>query len=148
MKIESKTLLILGGALLAWPLISKAVAGSKLSIVFSRIKSVNYQGGQLQIIIELRAINPSNQDFTIRSLHGDLYFNGTSVGQGFILSPLTIQPNSYTDLPITFTLTTGQAANAIYNLVTGGTSGGATLNFKGSANVDGLPIPINQTFGL
>lgn len=147
LKIETKTLLIAGGVLLALPLVKKAFAGAKLNIVFSRVKNIGYQGGQLKVTIELRALNPTGEVFTINSLLGNLFFNSASIGQGFILSPLTIQPNSYTDLPITFTVDPGQAANAIYDIATNGKPG-AALQFKGSANVDGVPLPINQTFNL
>jgi LEA14-like dessication related protein len=135
--------LMLLGTLFVGGLISKG--DSLRSIIFrlDRIHSIEWNNGP-SLLISIQAQNPTNQSFTIKSIVGNAYCDGYLIGNAFLFSPFTIEPNSQREFIITIQLslinTTTQLLDAIEN---GHFKKEITID--GKFNVDNLVIPIKQT---
>ncbi len=139
-----RNILFLVGGAAALFLLSRFRFGQKA--VFS-LRSIRPGGRLLSPVlnIELAAQNPTNSAITIRSITGDVSVKGSSVASVSAFGDQRIPANSETIIR----LQARPSAIGIFQTVRDffnkeKTPGPVNINFTGTANVDGLVVPISD----
>jgi hypothetical protein len=120
-------------------LYSKAHTGNSLQFV---PLGASWSGGALQVDIGVQ--NPTQDSLQLNSLAGSVYVNGTIAGNVSDFTPRLIAANQQTPIQLTYTPNILGTVVAVLNQVSNG--GGVLIGLNGSANVNGIPLPINLTF--
>jgi LEA14-like dessication related protein len=129
--------LIVIGILAAFYYYSNNAIGS---LVYN-VNGVNFSGGKL--VLSFQIINPSSQQFALRSIVGNLTYNGQVIGNVSSLLAVNIPPNSKVSIPVNVSLNTLGIAQEITLLFEGqGTSG----NFGLAANINIAGVVVNKIF--
>jgi hypothetical protein len=137
------TVLLVGGALIAFNLLNKAGTAKALVFFPDQVKGTLDPASNPILNVRLSVQNPTSQGFTIRAITANLYANTSLVGNVSSFQQVTIKPlsTSYIDLVIKVSML--GVATDLYNAITGGFSFSQKVLLAGSANVDGLNIPLN-----
>lgn len=120
-------------------LYSKAHTGTSLQFV---PLGASWSGGALQVDIGVQ--NPTNDSLQLTSLAGSVYVNGTIAGNVSDFTPRLIAANQQTPIELTYTPNILGTAAAIFNQFNNG--GGIQIAVQGTANVNGIALPINLIF--
>jgi len=131
-------LLLIAGVVALW-VYSKAHTGANLQFL---PLGASWDGGSLHIQIGVQ--NPTNDSLQFQSLAGTVYINGTAAGTITDFTPAIIAPNAQTPVTLVYSPSLFGVAAAVINLLNNGD--GVTIGLKGSANVNGVSIPVNLTF--
>lgn len=131
-------LLLVGGVVALWAL-SKAHTGANLQFV---PLGANWDGGTLHV--QIGVLNPTNGSLQLTSLAGQVYINGTAAGTLSDFTPTLILPNAQTPISITYTPSILGVFSTLLNQVSNG--GGVAIAIKGSANVNGVILPVTVNF--
>lgn len=136
---------ILAGAAAIYLLAKKSLA-SKLQFSF---KSFSTSGSLTspKLNIHLSALNPSNQSAKINSIVGELYVNDSFIGDVTSFTPQIISPNAESDISFQIKPSLLSGLSLIKNLLVN-KGKGYKFKFKGNANVNGLVIPIDETYSI
>jgi hypothetical protein len=140
-----RNILFLVGGAAALFLLSRYRFGQKA--VFS-LRSIRPGGRLLSPVfnVELTAQNPTNTAITIRSITGNINVKGSTVASVSAFGDQRVAANSETVIK----LQARPSAIGIFETVRDffnkeKTPGPVTVNFNGTANVDGLVVPISDT---
>jgi LEA14-like dessication related protein len=120
-------------------LYSKAHTGQSLQFV---PLGASWDGGALQVDIGVQ--NPTNDSLQLTSLAGQIYVNGMSIGNISEFTPRLIAANQQTPITLTYKPSILGVGLAVLNQVNNG--GGVQIAVHGSANVNGIQLPINLNF--
>lgn len=128
-------------------IIRRSSFAKNLIFTFNNIKPVG-KWWQPELIITLGVQNPTNQVATIRAISGTLYLSDKAISNISNFNQQTIQPQI--ESLISFSVRPGVVgiANVIKEIFTGTKSKQYNFKFIGSANVDGVLLPIDQEFIL
>ncbi len=132
------TLGILGYA--AYYLYSRYIVGSGLNFV---PRGLNFNG--LTATVNIGVQNPSSNALTLNSFVGNLYINGSNFGPVSSFATTVIQPNSETVIPVNVSPNILGIASQTAEIIQNGFDG-LTGELKGTANVNGAPLPIDINF--
>jgi LEA14-like dessication related protein len=113
--------LLIGGALLVYSLLSKINTASKLILSPYQVQSVDLSQIQPVMIVTMRVQNPTNTPLTLISLSGNAYLNSTLVGNIENFLPATFAANSSTLLPVTIQLSWVAILGDLVKALQGGT---------------------------
>lgn len=131
-------LLLIAGVVALWAF-SKAHTGANLQFL---PLGASWDGGALQVQIGVQ--NPTNDSLQFQSLAGTVYINGTAAGTISDFTPAIIAPNAQTPVTLTYNPSIFGVASVVINQLNNG--GGVTIGLKGSANVNGISLPVNLNF--
>lgn len=92
--------------------------------------------------------NPSNQQFVVRSIVGQLQANGENIGNVSTFQATVINPNSEAILPVYVRLNPIGIVTDIIALIQGGGGISQTIRLKGTANVNNTLAPIDVTYKI
>lgn len=135
--MDNGLLLLLG--LGAYLLYSKANTASSLQFL---PLGANWNGGTLQIQVGVQ--NPTNGTLTLSSLAATAYVNGTPTGNVSDFTPAIIAPNAQTPIQLNFNPNViGIAQDLLSEL---NTQSAMNISLKGTANVNGVSLPVNINF--
>lgn len=140
--------LVLGigaAAIVAYLLFRKASGLGTLNFYPASVKSIDFNSGELIMTANINVQNTSNQHFTLNSLAGNLYANGYLVGNAALFTPVAIQPNSQTLLPVKIKLSAIGLVNDIIRAFEQN-SFSQELELEANANVDQLQIPVKLKY--
>ena len=128
-------------------IIRKSSFAKNLIFSFNNIKPVG-KWWQPELIITLSVQNPTNQVATIRAISGTLYLSDKAISNISNFNQQNIQPQM--ESLISFSARPGVVgiANVIKEIFSGTKSKQYTFKFIGSANVEGVLLPIDQEFIL
>jgi len=140
--------LVLGGAIVLalYSVGSYALAGLNLVFLPGSVSSVVMSGANPLITFTIQVQNTSSTSLTINSLAGNIIANGTLIGNISSFTPTTIPPG-VTLLPVTANLQAVSLVSSILNIFQNN-SGSQALALQGSANVGGIPVPLNLTYTI
>lgn len=143
--MNKNLILILAGATAIYLLAKKSLA-KKLQFSFKNL-STSGSVTSPKINIRLSALNPSNQTAKINSIVGELYVNNSFIGDVSTFVPQVIAPNAESQVSFVIKPSLLSAFSTVKNLILN-KGKGYKFEFKGNANVDGLVIPLEQTYNL
>lgn len=128
-------------------IIRRSSFAKNLIFNFNNIKPVG-KWWQPELIITLSVQNPTNQVATIRAISGTLYLSDKAISNISSFNQQLIQPQM--ESLISFSVRPGVVgiANVIKEIFAGTKSKQYNFKFIGSANVDGVILPIDQEFIL
>lgn len=99
-----------------------------------------------KILLTIAINNPATKDLSFSRFYGNLFLNGVNVATLSYPAPTTIKQLSITDLELPVEISSGDLiANASTYISTGKFP---PLIFKGSARINGVTFPIQQTVSL
>jgi hypothetical protein len=132
---------IIGGAAVIY-LLSRASFAKKANFIF---KSISPSGTILspRIIVTMLVQNPTNQNLTVKSVVGSLYINDEYLSNVSSFGDQIISANSESELKITARPSAIGIFKSLKNLLK--SKGSITAKFTGTANVEGITVPINET---
>lgn len=130
---------IIIGAFIAYLLYSKVNTGASLQFL---PLGASWNGGTLQIQVGVQ--NPTNGSLSLTSLAATAYVNGTASGNLSDFTPALIAPNAQTPIVLNFQPSIiGIAQDVVSEL---NSQGAMTIAVKGTANVNGVALPVNLNF--
>lgn len=94
--------------------------------------------------IDMAVQNPTNSKITFKSITGGLSINDTFIANVSSFGDQVILPNSETILKLQARPSAIGVFNSIRNLIDN-RSGNIKASFIGSANLDGITYPVNET---
>ena len=115
----------------------------KESALFS-FEGVRIAGNQLQI--KLGLLNPTNATITINSIVGVLNSKGNDIANVSSFEKVQVLPNNKTFINLTVQPSLIGLFTTVKQIVKRGGLKNLNLKFKGTANVNGLPLPIDITY--
>lgn len=142
-KNNSKNLLLIAAAAIAgWYFWTRSATLNSLQFIPT---GIGVQGAAVNLTIGVQ--NPTANPLTLSSLIGSLSISGSPVGNVSDFTPVVIQPNSQTNINVLITPNVfGIAAGAI-NMIDGNEGeSGLNATLSGTANVNGIPLPVNIAF--
>lgn len=140
----SKTALILLSiaGVVVYSLLRKGGGIKNLRFFPGAIKKITWNGTMPVLEFSLGVQNTSNQSFTIKSVAGNIYANGTYIGNVGAFSPQNVAPNSQAMVTLLFRLQLTGVVNNIIDAINSGTFK-QTLKMDLIVNVDNLQVPVN-----
>ena len=141
-KSNNNLLLIGAAAIAAWYFWTRTSALN--SLIFTPV-GLGVQGAGISLAVNVA--NPTDTPLTLSSLAGSLNIQGSAVGNVTDFQPSNIAPNSQTQINLLITPNVFGLAAGVINEIEGNEGSGAiqaTLN--GTANVNGIPVPVNLSF--
>lgn len=142
----NKGFLIFGAVaagLAAW-LLGRRNLGTKAKIL---LRKISYSGGlrSPKLNIEFVVQNPTNQSAKLSAVTGELYVSDKLIADFSSFGELQIKPRSQNTLKVTAVPSVG-----ILSLLTSKNwlKKGTKYTIKGSANIDGLVVPLDYTTKL
>lgn len=96
--------------------------------------------------IKLGLSNPTNASVTINSIVGVLNSKGNDIANVQSFEKVTILPNNKTFISLDVTPSLVGLFTTVKQIVKKGGLKNLNLRFKGTANVNGLPLPIDVTY--
>lgn len=135
-----KNWLLIGGAIALYWFLSR---GKALQASRFQLKNVGYKAKKLYATISVQ--NPTEATAELLSITGDLYANGKYVANISKFDKVTIAPNAETPIQLTFAPSLVGIFQTLKDFITGGKKG-MKFRFEGSANVNGLNIPIDTIY--
>jgi LEA14-like dessication related protein len=138
---------IAAGAALIYFLLRKSSFAKNLIFSFNNIKPVG-QWYKPELIITLSVQNPTRSAAKITAISGTLYLSDKAISNISNFNQQIIAPQS--DSLISFSAKPGLIgiANVLKQIFSGEKDKQYNFKFIGSANVDGILIPIDQEFIL
>ena len=141
-----EALLLLGGAALLYVLNQTRSIGN-LNFYPDRIASMAFEGMSPVAYATVLVQNTSNVSIELNSLVGSLFMNDTLVGNVSNFTPLLIQDNSETILPLKIRL---QLIGIVNDIIDGFQLGNfhQDLRFEGTVNANGVQVPLSFTYTI
>jgi LEA14-like dessication related protein len=142
-KKSSNNLLLIGAAAIAaWYFFTRSNALN--SLIFTPV-GLGVQGSGISLAVNVA--NPTNTALSLSSIAGSLNIQGSAVGNVTDFTPQVIQPNSQTTINLLITPNVFGLAAGVINQIDGNEgSGSIQASLSGTANVNGVPIPVNLSF--
>ena len=137
-------IMVAAGGLYLWNL---GRAATNLVYIPGNITGLSLAGLTPQVTATLVVQNTSNLEFTINSLAANVLSNGTQIGYISSFTPVVIQANSETRVPITMTLQPIGLVNEITSIITGGV-GTREIVVDGSINANGIQAPLSIEYKI
>lgn len=143
----AKTLLLIGGALIAYNAFAKATAGGNLLFYPDKVHSLSLSGSGPVMVVHIRVQNTSNQNFTINGFAGNVFANETLIGNAENFNQAVIAPRSQAIYPITIRMSwLGMVSNVIDAF-----NGGPVkikIEVDAKANVDRYQVPVKLFYNI
>lgn len=92
--------------------------------------------------------NPDENSFLVKSIVGNLYANGTIVGNVSAFTPLTVPPLSSVVYPVYVRLSILGITSNIIQILTGSGGFREMVEFDGTARVDNITNPLNIKYTI
>ena len=126
-------------------LIEKMMFADKVKFEIANVK-LDFDRVLPNIILTVKAINPTNTDATIKSFVGEAYINDfVKISDIKLYKEITIQPLTTTDLIFSIIPDYKNVINYVKNIID---NKKGYLTIKGMAVVEGLKIPVNLKYNV
>ena len=141
-KNSTNSLLLVAAVVAAYYLWTSAGTINSLQFI---PKGIAVQGSGFSLVLGVQ--NPTNNAINFSSLAASLNVNGSPVGNVSSFTPVTIAPNSETDINLLVLPNAFGIASGIINLAEGNEgSGNFSSSLSGTASVNNTALPINIPF--
>ena len=96
------------------------------------------------LTVKIRVQNPTGQAVSLKSLSGDLFFNGISLGNISYLQPINIDKYAYSDISLPINISNLTLLTNSPDILTSFAKG-VNLDVKGGANFSFGSVPFSQS---
>ncbi|GAB3970820.1 hypothetical protein GCM10028806_19530 [Spirosoma terrae] len=132
--------------LIALYILNKVSTARQLEFSVGLPRQFSLQGGAVTFELPLIAQNVSSGSVNIKSADFDVMSAGKFLGKALITSPVTINPNGTTTLPVKVTVSYFDLLTAAGSIVNIFKSGKVNLTLDGLVYAEGFQIPVKQSF--
>lgn len=139
-----KNLIYIGSAVVALYLLGRARLAGNVKVLF---RGVSFSGGIVRPTFTLRfgIQNPTDQVAEIKSIVGQVEANGKNIADVSNFVALKLEPNSEAIIPIKAEPSALGIASTVWQYLQSSNREKLQINFTGTANVDGVNIPIKTS---
>lgn len=139
-----KNILYIGAAIAAIYFWGKSRLGNNVKVIF---RGISFTGGLIKPRLNLRfgVQNPTDTTAEIRSIVGNVEINGQTVADVSSFIQLKIAANSETIVPIVADPSAIGIVSQIWKYLQASARDKVTVKFNGTANIDGVNIPIESS---
>lgn len=130
-----------------WFAFAKKQAISLLNYFIAGV-DIGVQSGAPVIVLKVAIQNPSNENFTVNAIVGNLYANNQLIGNVSSFVNVPVAGASQSLLPINVRISLIGIAADVYNLISNHNGLSQTINFKGTINASGIIAPIDLTYKI
>lgn len=142
----SQLLLPVAGLLVIGLLLQKKAAAALH--YFIKGVAISFEGITPVLRIDVMVQNPSNQSFTVRSIVGSLFADGSKIGDASLFQTVTIAPNSQSVLPVQVRLSPLAIVSDLVSLIMKGSGIPKTIVFNGYVNANEMVTDVNMTYSI
>lgn len=135
------------GVLVGLGLFAQKVASGFLNY-FIKALAVSFDGFTPLLRVTVAVQNPSNQQFIIRSIVGNIFINETKAGNVSMFETITINPNTQTELPVVVRLDQIPAVSDLLVLIQRQSGNPQEIKLVALINANGLVNGITMTYKL
>lgn len=135
------------GGVIAYSLLRKTVGLGNLNFYPAGVKDFKFEGTKPVMTLKIAVQNTSNQTYTLHSLAGNLFANGTLAGNAKLFQDTIIAANAEGILYIRVEMFLLGILNEIIAALQGNTIS-IKLELDATANIDQLQVPINLTYQI
>lgn len=139
-------ILLLGGVAVAFIALRKKAAVGTLRFVLRSVGADFSSPLAPKLKLTLGVQNPSNSNFNLKSVVGDLSVNGNYFANVNAFKSVDIKSNSETLLPITVEPSIGNVVTSVLQLIRLKGKTGLNVSLVGTVNADGVAYPLNTAF--
>lgn len=136
---KSQALLLFAGGVVLYNMFSKGHAAGNLNFYPDKVTDFNISGGSPMLKAFVRTQNTSNQSLVLRSMAGNVFVNGSLLGNVENFIPIAIPANGYALIPVVMRLSWISAINTLYDFFLGNRVGSQDIELDAYVNIDGLP---------
>jgi len=147
MRIKASTILLPLAGVFALMLYLQKGAAKLLNYVIQRVQ-LNFQGTTPVLRVDVGVQNPSNTDFTIKSIAGDAIAGGQVIGNFSMFQTIVVASNAQTTLPIDIRLNTLGVVADLIKVITQGYGNTTTITLDGNVNANGFVQPLKLEYKL
>lgn len=147
MKISPKAILLPVAALVAVSLYAQKRASGFLSFYIQGI-ALAFEGITPVLRLNVVLQNPSNEQFVVRSLTGQVFANDELIGNISSFVTVYVNPNSAVVLPVYVRLNVISIVSDLITLIQGGGGFSQTIKVTGTANANSIMTPINLSYKI
>jgi hypothetical protein len=142
-----KTFFWIIGGVAVWYLIKKATLLNKIQFYLNKAK---VSGSLFRPVIQLEYIieNPTNNTAELKSIVGEVFVNDQFVARFSKFGSQTIDPNAQSPLLINAVPVLTGVFSAVKDLLTQPAGSGVRVRTTGTANVNKIVLPFDQTITL
>ena len=142
-----RNLILIGGALVALYIIGRTRLATNVKVLF---RGLSFGGGLRKPSISLRfgVQNPTDQTATVRSIVGQVDANGRTVADVSGFQALQVGPNTESILTVQAQPAAVGIVQTVAEFLRQKERGPVRVTFTGTANVDGVNLPINSSVNL
>lgn len=147
MKVKLAGLLLPIAALIGVTLMAQKRAAGFLNFIFRGV-AFAMDGVYPILRLNIGIQNPSNEQFVVRSLVGQLLCNGDNIGNVSTFQTVVVNPNSEAVLPVFVRLNPISIVSDIITLISGGGGLSQTIRLKATVNVNNMAAPVDITYKI
>lgn len=142
----NKVVWILGAGVLVYLLTRKTLA-KNIKVIF---RGLSFSGGlkKPSFLLRFAIQNPTASSATVQSLTGQVEMNGRTIADVSSFQSFSIDPNSEKVYTVTATPSGGGLVSTLVNYFRSKERQAVQVKFIGTANVDGLNIPLSNNITL
>jgi len=142
-----RNLPLIVGALVALYLVGRSRLASNVKVLF---RGLSFSGGLRRPTISLRFSiqNPTDRMATLRSIVGQVDANGRTVADVSGFQALTVGANTESIMTVQAQPAAVGIVQTVAEFLRQKERGPVQVTFTGTANVDGLNVPINQSVNI
>lgn len=145
--INSNTIVLAAGGILAYALYSKGRALTTLNFYPASVRDISFDGVTPVMKIGIAIQNTSGQNMVLRSFAGNVYANGYLIGNVSNFIPVAIRPNGQTLLTVNTRLS---ILGIVQDIIAAFRGEGIRQTFEldARANVDNYQLPIKIKYSV
>ena len=143
MAIGNGTKIVLGG-IVAWWIYQKYIFTQSVNF---KIVTIKFGGSFFspEIILEIMITNPSAVSTTISNIQAAAYTNNTKISDIFYNDPIVIGANSKVAISLTLNPNLANVITSISEMIK---AKNGSIQLKGMATIDGIPLPFNINYSM
>ena len=143
MAIGNGTKIVLGG-IAAWWIYQKYIFTQSVNF---KIVTIKFGGSFFspEIILEIMITNPSAVSTTISNIQAAAYTNNTKISDIFYNDPIVIGAKSQVAISLTLNPKLANLITSISEMIK---AKNGSIQLKGMATIDGIPLPFNINYSM
>lgn len=144
----STILLIAAAGLGVMLLLGKGLGASTLGFSFRSVYGLSMSGLNFILKLEFTISNPSNTNFDVKGISGNISVNGSVLGNVADYTRRVISARSAQNVIIPFTISVAGLGSVLMERIKGNTSQVLTVSFDGFVNESNNVVPVHTKFSL
>jgi late embryogenesis abundant protein len=139
-------LIPVAGAVALGLLMTKKASGA-LNYFVSKV-AVSFDGFTPVLRLDIAIQNPTNSQFVVKSIAGDVLANDSVIGNASMFQTLVVPPNAQTIMPVYVRLSPLAIVSDLVSIITKGSGIPQTIKFKGYVNANDFVTDLSLSYNI